>query len=88
MSISYRQVIWAIVVSQLLFAIFNLEPDRGIGVPRRRGWTAYISVSSEVLQELYLAQSPLGQDLLAENIGDLLDGDALVGLVVDGGTVK
>ena len=35
-----------------------------------------------MLQELDLAQGALGQDLLAEDIGDLLDGDALVGLVI------
>jgi hypothetical protein len=41
-------------------------------------------VAPEVLEQLDLAQGALGQDLLAEDIGDLLDGDALVGLVVDG----
>lgn len=46
---------------------------------------AHISVSPEVLQELDLAQGTLGQDLLAEDIGDLLDGDTFVGLVVHGG---
>ena len=39
-----------------------------------------------MLQELDLAQGALGQDLLAEDIGDLFDGDTLVGLVVDSGT--
>lgn len=39
-------------------------------------------MSPEVLQELDLAQSTLGQDLLAEDIGDLLDRDTLVCLVV------
>jgi hypothetical protein len=42
-------------------------------------------VTPEVLEELDLAQGALGQDLFAEDIGDLLDGDALVGLVIDGG---
>ena len=42
-------------------------------------------MAPEVLQELDLAQCPLGQDLLAEDIGDFLDGNALVCLVVDGG---
>lgn len=45
-------------------------------------------MSTEVLQELYLAQGPLGQNLLAEDIGDLLDSNTLVGLVVRGGTAK
>lgn len=45
-------------------------------------------MSSEVLEELYLAQSSLGQDLLAEDIGDLLDSNTLAGLVVHGGTAK
>lgn len=48
---------------------------------------AYIAMASEVLKELDLTQGALGQDLLAEDIGDLLDGDTLVALVVDGGTV-
>ena len=43
-------------------------------------------MAAEVLEKLDLAQSALGQNLLAKNIGDLLDGDALVGLVVNGGT--
>lgn len=40
-------------------------------------------MAPEVLQELDLAQGALGQDLLAEDIGDLLDGYAFIGLVVD-----
>lgn len=47
----------------------------------------YITVSSEVLKELYLAQCSLGQNLLAEHVGNLLDSDALVGLVVHSGTI-
>jgi hypothetical protein len=34
-------------------------------------------MSTEVLQQLDLSQGTLGQDLLAEDIGDLLDRDAL-----------
>lgn len=45
-------------------------------------------MASEVLKELDLTQSALRQDLLAEDIGDLLDGDALVALVVDSGAVR
>ena len=41
-----------------------------------------------MLEKLDLAQGALGQNLLAKNIGDLLDGDALVGLVVNGGTER
>lgn len=44
-------------------------------------------MSSEVLEELYLAQCSLGQNLLAEHIGNLLDSDTLVGLVVHSGTI-
>lgn len=39
-------------------------------------------MSSEMLQELDFAQSALGQDLLAEDIGNLLDRDALIRLIV------
>jgi hypothetical protein len=44
-------------------------------------------VASEVLQQLDLAQGALGQNLLAEDIGDLLDGDALARPVVGRGAV-
>jgi hypothetical protein len=43
-------------------------------------------VAAKVLEQLDLAQGALGQNFLAKNIGDLLDCDALVGLLVDGGT--
>lgn len=49
---------------------------------------SYVSVTPEVLKELDLAQGALGEDLLAEDIGDLLDGDALVRGVVDCSTVQ
>lgn len=41
-----------------------------------------VPVPSEVLQQLDLAQGTLGQNLLAEDIGDLLDSNTLSGLVV------
>lgn len=43
-------------------------------------------MAAEVLEKLDLAQGALGENLLAKDIGNLLDGDALVGLVVHGGT--
>jgi hypothetical protein len=48
---------------------------------------SYIAMPPEVLQQLDLAQGSLGQDLFAEDIGDLLDGDTLARLVVGGGAV-
>lgn len=39
-------------------------------------------LASEVLEQLDLAQGTLGKDLLAEDVGDLLDGHALARLVV------
>jgi hypothetical protein len=45
---------------------------------RRMQWRR----TSEVLQQLDLAQGALGQDLLAEDIGDLFDGHAFARLVV------
>lgn len=45
-------------------------------------------MASEVLKELDLTQSALGQDLLAEDIGNLLDRDAFVALVVDSSAVR
>lgn len=44
-------------------------------------------MAAEVLQQLDLAQGALGENLLAEDIGDLFDGDTLVGLSVDRGAV-
>ena len=52
-----------------------------------RGSDTYIAVATEVLEELDLAQGALGEDLFAEDIGNLFDGDALVCLVVYGRTV-
>jgi hypothetical protein len=39
-------------------------------------------MANKVLQQLYLSQSPLGQNLLAEDIGDFLNGNTLASLVV------
>lgn len=47
----------------------------------------HVAMAAEVLQQLDLAQGALGENFLAENIGDLFDGDALVGLSVDSGAV-
>lgn len=44
-------------------------------------------LASEMLQQLDLAKSALSQNLLAENIGDLLDGYTFTGLVVGSSTV-
>lgn len=51
----------------------------------RQGDT-YVAVATEVLEQLDFSQGALGQDLLAEDIGDLLDGDAFAGLGVRSGT--
>lgn len=45
-------------------------------------------MATEVLEQLDLTQSPLGEDLLAEHIGDLFDGHTLAGLNVGRGTSK
>lgn len=39
-------------------------------------------MSAEVLEQLNLTQGTFGQDLLAEDIGDLLDSDTLTSLGV------
>ena len=49
---------------------------------------AHVAVAAEVLEQLDLAESSLGENLLAKDIGDLLDGDALIGLVVDGSAIE
>jgi hypothetical protein len=43
-------------------------------------------VASEVLEKLDLSQCPLGQNFLAEDIGNLLDGDALTSMNICGST--
>lgn len=43
-----------------------------------------VAMTAEVLQQLDLAQSALGEDLFAEDICNLLDSNTLTGLVVDG----
>lgn len=40
------------------------------------------SLTSKMLQQLDFSEGTLGQDLLTEDIGDLLDGNALLGLIV------
>jgi hypothetical protein len=47
----------------------------------------YVPVPSEMLKQLYLSQRTLRQDLLAKDIGDLLDRNALLGLRVGCSTV-
>ena len=51
---------------------------------RDPGEYTYIPVASEVLKQLDFSQGTLGQDFLAENIGDLLDGDPLTILAIGG----
>ena len=46
---------------------------------------AHVAVAAEVLQQLDLSQGALSQDLLAEDIGDFLDGYAVASLVVGRG---
>lgn len=46
----------------------------------------YVTVAAKVLQQLDFSQGALGQDLLAEHIGDLFDGDALARYIVGGRT--
>lgn len=45
---------------------------------------SYISVTTEVLKEFDLSQRPLGENFLAEHIGDFLDSNALPTLRVRG----
>lgn len=45
-------------------------------------------MAAEMLEQFDLAQSPLGEDLLAEHIGDLFNGHALASLDVGRGTAK
>ena len=56
-------------------------------VPYAKGADAtYIAVASEVLEQLDLPKGALGQNLLAEDIGYLFDGNALPRLDIRSGT--
>lgn len=46
----------------------------------------YVTVAAEVLQQLDFSQGALGQDLLAEHVGNLLDGDAITRDIIVCGT--
>lgn len=46
----------------------------------------YIAMATEVLEQLDLSQSALGQNLLAEDVGNLLHRDTLASLDVGGST--
>lgn len=46
----------------------------------------HVAVAAKVLEQLYLAQRTLGENLFGENIGDFFNGNALGGLVIDSGT--
>ena len=48
----------------------------------------YVSMASEVLEELDLSQGTLSENLLAEDIGDLLDGHAVACLTIGGRAVQ
>lgn len=45
-------------------------------------------MTSEVLQQFDFSQGALGENLFAKDIGHLFDGDALVRLCVDRGTIE
>ena len=77
---SYRQVIYSICAVS--------RSRRGLRNAVTRKTAAYIAMASEVLEELDLTQGALGQDLLAEDIGNLLDGNTLTGMIVRGGAVR
>lgn len=47
-----------------------------------RGWMAYVTMATKVLQQFNLSQGSLGENLLAEDIGDFLDCYAFASLVV------
>lgn len=54
----------------------------------KTGREKYVAVASEVLEQLDFSQSALSKNLLAEDVGDFLDGDTLAGLGVGRGTVR
>lgn len=56
-------------------------------VRKNGGAFAHVAVASEMLQQFDFAQCAFGENLLAEDIGDLLDGDPFIRLVVDSRTI-
>lgn len=47
-----------------------------------------VAMASEMLQQFDFSQSAFGENLFAKDIGNLLDGDTLVRLCVDCGTIR
>ena len=81
------EVVWAGNVH--VIETCDLRPlVRTVASMLSRRWTSYVAVAAEVLQQLDLAQGTLREDLLAEDIGDLLDGHTFAGLVVGGSAVR
>lgn len=54
----------------------------------RRTRLAYVTMAAEVLEQLDFAQCALGKNLLAEDIGDFLNGDSFIALVVDSSAAR
>lgn len=54
----------------------------------RRTRLAYVAMAAEVLEQLDFAQCALGENLLAEYIGDFLNGDSFTALVIDGSAAR
>lgn len=54
----------------------------------REELAAHIAMATEMLEQFDLTQCPLGENLLAEHIGDFLDGYTLTSLNVGRGTAK
>lgn len=48
----------------------------------------HVSVTTEMLEQLNLTESTLGENLLAKDIGDLLYGDTFISLTVDGSAIE
>lgn len=66
----------------------NLSARLAGSCEQAEGRATHIAMAAEVLEQLDLTQSPLGENLLTEHIGDFLDGHALASLNVGRGTAK
>lgn len=49
---------------------------------------AYVAMTSEMFEQLNLAQGTLGQNLFAKDVGNLFHSNALVGRIMNGGATN
>lgn len=68
--------------------VFKLASKKAEELQGAELFPTYIAMAAEMLQQFNLSQSTFGQNPLAKHIRDFLDGDAVIGLDIGGGTFR